>query len=120
MLNRKYRLTRSNDFQRVKQKGTSFAHPIMILIKAPNPDPNLRIGISAGRTVGNAVIRNRAKRRMRASLNGIIPQLQIGWDLVFLARKPITEATYTELVSAEKQLLKRAGLLPNENGSSNG
>lgn len=119
-MNRKFRLTRSNDFQRVKQKGTSFAHPIMILIKLPNPDPLLRIGISAGRTVGNAVLRNRAKRRMRASLKGFIPQLQIGWDLVFLARKPITDATYTELIGAEKQLLERAGLFKHENESSSG
>ncbi len=111
MLNRKYRLSRSNEFTRVKKTGKSFSHPIIILIKAPNPELLNRIGISAGRTVGNAVLRNRAKRRMRASLEALLENLQPGWDLVFLARKPINEATHLQLVTAMSQLLNRAGLL---------
>lgn len=114
MLNRKFRLTRSTDFKRVKQTGKSFAHPLLVLIRKPNPGGDLRIGITAGRAVGNAVLRNRAKRRMRASLNSILTKLQPGWDLVFLARKPITTATYLDLKVAEEQLLKRAGLLLEE------
>jgi ribonuclease P protein component len=45
---------------------------------------------------------------MRASLSSLIEKVQPGWDLVFLARKPITEAQYEEIIAAEKQLLKRA------------
>ena len=114
MLNRKFRLTRSTDFKRVKQTGKSFAHPLVVLIRKPNPGGDLRIGLSAGRAVGNAVLRNRAKRRMRASLNSILSKLQPGWDLVFLARKPINTATVLDLKVAEEQLLKRAGLLLEE------
>lgn len=110
-MNSKYRLSRSSDFNRVKNTGKSFAHPLFILIKAPNPEHLNRIGISAGRTVGNAVFRNRAKRRMRASLEAFLEHLQPGWDLVFLARKPINAATHSQLIAAMRQLLKRAGLL---------
>lgn len=119
-MNRKFRLTRSEEFQRVKKTGKSFAHPLLILIKSPSPDLLLRIGISAGRTVGNAVLRNRAKRRMRASLKVLISSIQPGWDLVFLARKAILEATHTELMAAEKQLLKRAGIYINNDRPSDG
>lgn len=119
-MNRKFRLTRSDEFQRVKQTGTSYAHPFLILIKSPNPDLLLRIGITAGRTVGNAILRNRAKRRMRASLNVLLTSIQPGWDLVFLARKTILEATHTELIAAEKQLLKRAGIYLTKNGPIDG
>ena len=119
-MNRKFRLTRSTDFKRVKQTGKSFAHPLLVLIRKPNPDGNLRIGITAGRAVGNAVLRNRAKRRMRASLNSILTKLQPGWDLVFLARKPISNASYLELLAAEKQLLNRAGVYIEENEVKNG
>jgi len=110
------RLTRSNDFQRVKQTGKSYAHPLLVLIKLSNPDGLLRIGVSAGKAVGNAVTRNRAKRRMRASLSGLIESIQPGWDLVFLARKPIVDAAFCDIIEAEIYLLKRAGLFLDESG----
>lgn len=109
-MKRDYRLTRSSDFRKVKETGKSYAHPIIVLIKLPNPDGLLRIGVSAGKAVGNAVTRNRAKRRMRASLSELVKNIQPGWDLVFLARKPIVDAAYQELLNAEIYLLKRAGL----------
>jgi len=113
---RNYRLTRSNDFQQVKQSGKSYAHPLLVLIKLPNPDGLLRIGVSAGKAVGNAVTRNRAKRRMRASLSGLMENIQPGWDLVFLARKPIVDAAFSDIIAAEIYLLKRAGLFLDESG----
>ena len=113
-MKRNYRLTRSNDFQRVKQTGKSHAHSLIVLIKMPNPEGLLRIGVSAGKAVGNAVTRNRAKRRMRASLSELLENIQPGWDLVFLARKPIVDAAYQEILAAEIYLLKRAGLFLEE------
>jgi ribonuclease P protein component len=114
---RDYRLTRSNDFQRVKQSGKPFAHSLIVMIKLPNPDGLLRIGVSAGKAVGNAVTRNRAKRRMRASLSELLKQIQPGWDLVFLARKPIKDADFNQIIAAEIQLLKRAGIFLVESAS---
>jgi len=84
------------------------------MIVLPNPDGLLRIGVSAGKAVGNAVTRNRAKRRMRASLSLLMKNIQPGWDLVFLARKPIVSADFDQIITAEYQLLKRAGLLKDE------
>lgn len=115
-MKRDYLLTRSSDFVKVKQCGKSFAHSLIVLIKLPNPEGLLRIGVSAGKAVGNAVTRNRAKRRMRASLRELMKNIQPGWDLVFLARKPIIEADFHEIVAAEIQLLKRAGLFLEESG----
>jgi len=42
--------------------------------------------------------------------------IQPGWDLVFLARKPIIESDFNQLITAEIQLLKRAGLFLEESG----
>lgn len=117
-MKRDYRLTRSNDFISVKQCGKSYTHSLIVLIKLPNPDGLLRIGVSAGKAVGNAVTRNRAKRRMRASLSQLMNNIQPGWDLVFLARKPIIDADFDQILTAESQLLKRAGLFLEERGKS--
>jgi len=108
---RRFRLTRSTDFKRVRRIGRSYAHPLVVLIVASNEIQQARIGIVAGKTVGMAVERNRIKRRLRACLNQWTACLPVGKDLVFLARKPMDQAGYDEICTAVQLLLKRAGLL---------
>ena len=110
-MKRRFRLTRSTDFQRVRRIGKSYAHPLVVFIAAPNEMDQVRIGVVAGRSIGKAVQRNRAKRRLRATLAQHLDHLQEGWDLVFLARKPMDQASFDEIRAAVKLLLKRAGLL---------
>ena len=110
-MKRRFRLTRSTDFKRVRRIGKSYAHPLVVFIKAPNELEQVRIGVVAGRSLGTAVRRNLAKRRLRACLDQYLPALSYGWDLVFLARKPIDQAAYAEICEAVQLLLKRAGLL---------
>lgn len=81
------------------------------MIACPNEDNRLRIGIAAGKSVGKAVERNRAKRRLRACLARRLQELQPGWDLVFLARAAIKNSDYTQLQAAVDSLLQRAGLV---------
>lgn len=110
-MKQRFRLTRSTDFQRVRRMGKSYAHPLIVFITAPNELGQLRVGIAAGRTVGTAVERNRAKRRLRACIAEWLSFLSGGWDMIFLARKPIHQASYAELCAAVQGLMKRAGLL---------
>lgn len=110
-MKRRFRLTRSTDFQRVRRIGKSYAHPLIVFVAAPNTLDQVRVGIVAGRSLGSAVQRNRAKRRLRACLGSMIECLPGGWDLIFIARKPMDQADFTDVCSAVQQLLKRAGLL---------
>jgi ribonuclease P protein component len=71
----------------------------------------LRIGVIGGSRVGNAVQRNRAKRQIRACLDQALPQLRPGWDLLILARRPITQGKYSEIQAALHSLFQKAGLL---------
>jgi ribonuclease P protein component len=107
---RRFRLTRSTDFQRVRRIGKSYAHPLIVLIAAPNELEQARAGVVAGRSLGTAVQRNRAKRRLRACLEPLIACLPAGWDMIFLARKPMDQAEYTAICQAVQLLLRRAGL----------
>ena len=116
-MRRKFRLRSSIDFKRVRRLGKSYAHPLVVLIKHPNQEENSRFGVAAGRSVGNAVHRNRAKRRIREILRHRIASISIGWDLIFLARKPIHAASYQELQTAIDQLIARAGISTEKNGS---
>lgn len=111
-MKRQFRLTRSTEFKRVRRLGRSHAHPLVVLVALKAQDANrVRIGVVAGRSVGGAVQRNKAKRRLRACLHEILPSIQPGWDLIFLARRPISEANYWQIRSAVHQVTQRAGLL---------
>lgn len=112
-MKRRFRLTRSTDFQRVRQTGKSYAHPLVVLIALPNPDQAdySRFGVAAGRSVGKAVCRNRAKRLLRNVLQGCLPTIAPGWDVVVIARRPMADATFWQARSALLALLKRARLL---------
>jgi ribonuclease P protein component len=70
-----------------------------------------RFGFSVSRRIGNAVIRNRIKRRLREAMRLRMSQVQPGWDLVFIARVPIRNASYHEIDAACARLLRRAHLL---------
>lgn len=110
-MKRRFRLTRSTDFQRVRRIGKSYAHPLVVLLVAPNEIEQVRIGVVAGRAVGTAVQRNRAKRQMRACIDRFLPCLATGRDLVFLSRKPMGQAGFPEICAAIQALLKRSGIL---------
>lgn len=110
-MKKEFRLTRSTDFKRVRQSGKSYTHPLVVMVAVPNTENRIRIGVAAGRSVGGAVERNRAKRRLRACLSIFLPAIPKEWDLIFLARKPIQEADFDQIQDAVGNVLKRARLL---------
>ena len=110
-MNRRFRLTRSANFERVRRFGKSYAHPLVVLIALPNQAERSRFGVAAGRSVGNAVRRNRAKRLLRSALQQQLPVIKPGWDVVLIARHRMTGATFQQTVTALASLLGRAKLL---------
>ena len=73
-------------------------------------DRNGRVAFIAGKKLGNAVWRNKAKRRMREacrSVGGPFP----GYDVAFVARKGTTEVVYTDMISHLKSKVEQTGLL---------
>ena len=63
--------------------------------------PAVRIGFTASKKIGNAVLRNRAKRRMRAVVRAVLPSLaRPGWDYVLVARPGATVSRlFTDLLA---------------------
>jgi ribonuclease P protein component len=118
MLRRRYRLRLSSDLQQVQQDGRSLRHPLIILLVKANQSDISRFAFVAGRRIGNAVKRNRSKRLMREVVRHHFDEIEAGWDMMLIARSPITAVSYHEIETAVLQLLGRANLLSNQRTSA--
>ncbi|MFL7814209.1 MAG: ribonuclease P protein component [Anaerolineales bacterium] len=111
-MQRRYRLRSSTEITRVRQSGESYAHPLLVLIIKAGESPISRFAVAAGRSIGNAVHRNRAKRLLRAALREVIADIEPGYQGLVIARKPLLQASSQQAGAALKKLLKQAGIGP--------
>jgi len=83
------RIRRSSDFQSVSQKGLRRAARCFVVLAAPCSlgEGRARLGLTVSRKVGNAVVRNRVKRRIREWFRCGGRSLAAGFDLVVIARR---------------------------------
>lgn len=105
-----FRLSKASDFERVRRLGLSYAHPFVVLITLANGLQKARIGVAAGRSVGKAVERNRAKRILRATITPLLDKIDGGHDILLLAREGIRGQSSPSVQLALAHLLQRAGL----------
>lgn len=110
-MQRRFRLQARDRFQQVRRQGQSREERFAILVCLPNDLAYSRFGFSASRRVGKAVQRNRARRLLRESVRLQLSTIAPGWDMVFIARASITQATFAQVDADCRKLLKRAGLL---------
>ena len=77
--------------------------------ESPLTDPS-RIAVVAGRKVGGAVARNRAKRRLRAAIAGVV--VPSGFDMVLVARRTAASVTFSVLRAELERLLRQVVAQP--------
>lgn len=106
-----FRLKHRQDIKRVLQDGQSFVHEAIVLRKKSNECDQNRVAVIAGRSLGGAVQRNYAKRRLRSAYYNLMTDLQPGNDFIFIARKPILSIDYEEIVFTMRRLFKQAGVM---------
>jgi ribonuclease P protein component len=104
-------LKTNGQFERVRRAGRSWAVGPVVLNAAPNGETVVRCGFVAGKKVGGAVERNRARRLIREAVRLRLPGLKPGWDLVWIARSSINEADFASVSKAVDEALKRGKLL---------
>ena len=75
---------------------------------------HIRVGFSVGKKLGNSVVRNRVKRRLREAFRPNIPLLLPNYDLIFIAREGVKTAEMTKLQDSMRYLLRKAGLYQNQ------
>lgn len=110
-MQRQYRLAKRKDFNKVYRLGKSAANRQFVVYLLKNPQTaKMRVGVSASKKLGGAVVRNRLRRRIKEIIRLNADHIVPGYDLVIIARKPIVDMDYKEMEKSLLHALKQASL----------
>ncbi len=110
------RLKRRREFLRVQGSGRKWVAPGLILQarrygsgdETGNGDSGFRVGYTVSRKVGKAVQRNRARRRLRAVANQVMPlHARSGHDFVLIGRQATLKRTFKALIGDLETALRK-------------
>jgi len=102
------RLRRSEEYRRVYRDGVRVAGRWLVLFAARGPGPGYRVGITASRRVGRAVVRNRCKRRVRELVRLRLAGQATPLDVVVNVRRGLEEAPWNDLCAEFERCLRTA------------
>ncbi len=111
-MKKEYRVKKEKEFQQVFKKGKSCANRKFVVyqMEKPNQD-HFRVGLSVGKKLGNAVVRNQVKRYIRQALTEDKENLKQDVDMIIIGRKGVEELNYHEVKENLRHVLKLANLL---------
>lgn len=110
-LKRCYSLKRNKEFRYAYRTGRSAGCKSMVLIYAKGRADEVKIGFSVSKKLGNAVVRNRIKRRLREAVTPLIPNIKTGCKLIIIAKLPIKTEKLPAIESSMRYMIKKANLL---------
>jgi len=95
------RIRKRLEFETAQNGGrrATTAHFVFLLYARNETDAPARLGIVASRKIGNAVVRNRAKRLVREAFRSSLDLFSPGTDVVVIVRRPLEESKLSEVVS---------------------
>lgn len=107
-MQRQFRLRRRSHFAQVYRRGKSASNRLLVLLCVPGR--RVQVGISVSKKLGNAVRRNRVKRRIRECARPLIASMR-GGRYVIVAREAAAGADFHQLNAALKHLLAKGNYL---------
>ncbi|BAL62822.1 ribonuclease P protein component [Melissococcus plutonius] len=107
-----YRVKSEKDFQKVFYTKNSCANKRFVVYSLEKPEQkHFRVGISVGKKVGNAVVRNSVKRKIRMSIYQLKEQILSEYDFIIIARPGVQNLTSEEVRINLIHILKLANIL---------
>lgn len=98
-------------FQRAYAHGKFYVGPVLVTYVVKSRRGGVRVGITTGKKIGNAVKRNRSRRVIREAFRTLNRTVKPGYDLVFVARAKTPFVKCGDVQRAMEQQLKNAGIL---------
>ncbi len=115
IIKKEYRVKTEKDFQRVFHQGSSVANRQLVLYVYPKHDQeHFRVGLSVGKKIGNAVVRNQIKRYLRQALLELKPFIQKDIDFILIARLDIKTKSMTQIKKSMVHVMNLAEIIDME------
>ena len=106
-------LKKNKEFKKVYENGKSYATRNLV-IYCLNYEKGKKncYGLSVSTKIGNAVVRNKLKRRLREIIREFEKEKEFkGYDVIFIARKPVVQINYQHLKRDVKKLYKKMNII---------
>lgn len=111
-MQKKYRLQNFIDYAWVYRNGCSYANHQLVLYVLVQPKVDrFRVGISASKKIGNAVVRNRLRRIIKEIVRHQADRIANHIDLVFIVRKGAVNMDYKKLAMSVHHVMCKASIL---------
>ena len=106
-------LKKNNEFKKVYDNGNSYAtRNLVIYCLNYKKGKKNRYGLSVSKRIGNAVVRNKVKRRLREIIREFEKEEDFkGYDIIFIARQPVVQLDYHSLKRDVKRLYEKMKLI---------
>ncbi|PTV97907.1 ribonuclease P protein component [Halanaerobium saccharolyticum] len=106
-------LKKNKEFKKVYENGSSYAtRNLVIYCLNYEKGKKNRYGLSVSKKIGNAVVRNRLKRRLREIIREFEREKEFkGYDIIFIARKPVVNLDYHRLKKDVKKLYQKMNII---------
>ena len=114
-MDRSYSLRRNKEFRYVYNRGKSIATKSVAMVYCKKKTTGLKIGFSVSKKIGNSVNRNKARRRLRECVRLNLPLIDQKCLLIYVARAPILQTPFEQLMEEVKYLIQKAVPVQGEN-----
>ncbi len=104
------RLKKRGDFLRLRDAGKKWVSGSVIVQAGDGETPGIRYGVTATKKLGNAVMRNKVKRRLREAVKKVITK-DVQADIVLIGRTETATCDFQTLVKDLSWCLKKLGIL---------
>ena len=114
-MNKQYRVKKNQEIENILKEKKYVSNQYFSIYKKITPKTShFRYAISVGKKLGNAVVRNRIKRQIRACLNELSIDLMLNTDVFIIAKVKILDLSYQEMLKQLEYLLKKHKIIKGE------
>ncbi len=114
-MKKQYRVKKSSEIEKILKEKKSFSNSYFSVYKRNNPETShFRYAISVGKKLGNAVLRNRLKRQIRAIVDKFNLNLNLNTDVFIIAKGKLLEIDFREMQTQLEYLFKKQKLIKGE------
>ena len=115
MLKRVNRLRKRYQFNYIYKSGSKFSGQSIVLFASASKTKAIKVGFAVSKKLGNAVTRNKIRRRLREIVFGQIPSLKQNYNIIVMARDDILKFSFSDIAADFDKLTQKAGLKNEKN-----